>query len=117
MELDNHTKKLLSKPLTRRAWIIYQLTIKGESLASVARRQGVSRQAMQRVLTYPYPRMEKALADFLGIAPHVLFPERYDPTTKLSNRLRGRPRNKSVVSSTDGTTRAPRRNVHSQRAA
>jgi Ner family transcriptional regulator len=116
MHLDNHTKKLLSKPDTRRAWVIYQLTLRGESLASVARRKGVSRQAMQKVLTHPYPKMEKVLADFLGIAPSSLFPERYDQHTGLPNRMRGRPV-KSVVESTKHTSRAPRRNVHAKAAA
>lgn len=117
MQLDNQTKKLLSRPDTRRAWVIYQLTLRGESLASVARRKEVSRQAMQKVLTQPYPKMEKALADFLGIAPHQLFPERYDRHTGLPNRLRGRPRIKSVVESTKHTSSTPRRNVHPRRAA
>jgi len=116
MHLDNHTKKLLSKPDTRRAWVIYQLTLRGESLASVARSAGVSRQAMQKVLTYPYPKMEKVLADFLAIAPHLLFPERYDQHTGLPNRMRGRPV-KSVVESTKHTTRTTGRNVHARRAA
>lgn len=117
MKLDNYIKQLLSRPDTRRAWVIYQLTLRGESLASIARRKEVSRQAMQKVLTYPYPKMEKVLADFLEIAPQDLFPERYDHKTGLPNRMRGRPRIKSVVESTKHNSRATRRNVHPREAA
>ncbi len=115
MRIDNRTKQLLSNPETRRAWVLYQLTLQGESLASVARRAKVSRQAMQKVLTYPYPKMEKVLADFLGLPPMVLFPDRYD-RHGLPNRRRGRPRNSDVMQ-TKNNTRTHRRNVSAKVAA
>lgn len=113
MHLDAKTKKLISDPDKRRAWVIYQLKLLGKNLASVARDAGVTKQQTQVAMGRPYPRMERFIANALGLAPQELFPERYD-TDGLPNRHRGRPAQKSSVQHTSDDRR---RNVHTQRAA
>ena len=61
-QIDNATKKLLRDPVKRRAWVNYQLSLRGESLASLARRYGVDRRTPRRAFCVPYPRMEQAIA-------------------------------------------------------
>jgi len=70
--------ELLRDPQKRRAWIIYQLSLQGKTLASVGRDLRVTRGAVYAVFKAPYPKMEKALATELGVEPSFLFPERYD---------------------------------------
>jgi len=77
-------------PERRCDWVLYQLKILGISVSKLAAAHGVSAQAMRNAFVRPYPRMEKALADALGLMPQELFPERYD-ADGLPNRKRGRP--------------------------
>lgn len=106
MQIDYTTKKLLSDPTRnyerRRAWIIYQLKLRGESLASVARKSGRSRNATTRAMISPYPAAEKVIADALGLEPQELFPERYD-ADGLPNRPRGRPKGRASNSGIKNT--------------
>ncbi len=88
-------KNIPTDPNKRRAWIKYQLELAGYSLSSLARELGVSRHAPKLALDRPYPRMERAIAEKIGIAPHEIWTERYDENG-LPNRTIGRPRkNKS----------------------
>ncbi|MDQ2069345.1 helix-turn-helix domain-containing protein [Natronospira bacteriovora] len=80
----------------RREWIKYQLRLRGSSLAQVARDQGVSRDAATLALRKPYPRMERAIADALGLRPEQLWPERYDEAGR-PNRPLGRPRKQTAT--------------------
>lgn len=61
-------------------------------MAQLAVELGVTRSCVRTALDRPYPRMEKVLADALGLTPQTLFPERYD-ALGLPNRPIGRPRN------------------------
>ena len=90
MDIDKKTSDLFQDESKRRAWIIYQLALKDESLASIAREAGVSRQAIWQALVKPYPRAERIIAESLGLTPQALFPERYNGDG-LPNRKRGRP--------------------------
>jgi len=94
--IDRPTRRILADPDKRRAWCIYQLSLRGSSLAAVARGAGVSRQTLYVVFWRPYPRMEKIVADALGMRPQELFPERYD-ADGLPNRKIGRPFRKSTA--------------------
>ncbi len=71
------TKRPPKKAAERRAWIKYQLELRGESFATIARELGVTRQAVRRALDMPRPRMERAIAEKLGLKPWELWPERY----------------------------------------
>lgn len=115
MKLDTATKQLLQDPEKRRAWVIYQLKLQGESLASVARKSGVTKQQTQKAMSAPYPRMEKVIADALGLKPQHLFPDRYD-ADGLPNRRMGRPK-KSTTKTPKNNTDTSNRNVHARRVA
>lgn len=78
MDIDTETQKIIADPMKRKAWVRYQLELKGLSLASLAKRWGNTRQQPQRALYSPYPLWEKRLAEELGLTPQQLFPERYD---------------------------------------
>lgn len=100
MCLDDKTRAMLSDPAgnyeKRRAWVIFQLKLRGKSLAALATECGVARQQAQKAMAIPYPRMEKQIAEALGLAPEELFPERYRADGR-PNRKRGRP-GKNLVS-------------------
>jgi len=115
LEIDNTTKRLLSEPKTRNAWIIYQAKLKGRTLAQIAREAGVSRQCIYSVFRRPYPRMEKVVADALGMAVNVLWPERYYANGLPINR-RGRSK-KSVAKETKSTTSVKARNINPRKVA
>ncbi len=74
----------------RREWIKFQLRVRGSSLSAIARELGVTRHAPRLALVKPYPRMERAIADKLGLKPMELWPERYDENGQ-PNRTKGRP--------------------------
>lgn len=64
-------------PEKRWEWIKYSLRTLGTSLADLARRQEVSRNAVLNVKRVPYPRMERAIASALGMQPEQIWPERW----------------------------------------
>lgn len=92
MRLDVPTKKLLRDPAARKAWVKFQLSLRDLSLAELARDAGVTRQCVYQVFNNRYPRMEKLVAEALGLKAWQLFPERYNQKTKLPNSRLGRPR-------------------------
>jgi Ner family transcriptional regulator len=61
----------------RRAWIKYQLELRGYSFASLARELGIHRTAPGKVHTRHYPMIEAAIAAKLGMHPAEIWPERY----------------------------------------
>lgn len=92
----------------RREWIKYHLRLRGYTLAALGRKLGLSRSAPVLALRLPYPRIEKAIADILGMEPAAIWPERYDAQGK-SNRPMGRPK-KSITTPTDNHKKAAARN-------
>lgn len=116
MTLDDHTKDLLADPKRRRDWVIYQLRLQGRSMADVAQKAEppVRRQTLYNVFLRPYPRMEKLVADAVGLRPEQVFPERYD-RNGLPVRRMGRPK-KSTTKDAKDSTRTARRNVSRQEA-
>ena len=62
----------------RWAWIQFQLKSTGRSFAKLARDTGVVKETLTKVKTAHYPRMERVIADALGLTAQELFPERYD---------------------------------------
>ncbi len=64
-------------PVQRNEWIKFQLRVRGSSLSKLARRLGVTRQAVRNALAAPYPRMERAIAAEIGLGPEHIWPERY----------------------------------------
>lgn len=66
-----------SDPVQRNEWIKFQLRMRGSSLSKLARRLGVTRQAVRNALSSPYPKMERAIAAELELRPEDIWPERY----------------------------------------
>ncbi|MCP1726254.1 Ner family transcriptional regulator [Natronospira proteinivora] len=92
-------KHIRADSALRREWIKQQLRRRGSSLAQVAREHGVSRDAPILALRKPYPRMERAIAEALDLAPEAIWPERYDANGR-PNRPIGRPK-KSISKKAD----------------
>lgn len=114
-QLDNTTKQLLCDPVKRRAWVKYQFQLQGRSMAQVAAEAGVTRECLYSAFKKTYPRMEKVIADALGLEPAELWPERYDSDGLPIYRM-GRPK-KSVLTSRKDTTLRVTGNVDKKRAA
>lgn len=97
---------ILRDPEKRRAWVIYQLSLQDKTLAGIAEKHGRSRQSLYTAFVKPYPKMEKVIADEVGMLVCDLFPERY--TNGIPNRVIGRPkgaRNKKAAPSKKGTAK------------
>jgi Ner family transcriptional regulator len=61
-----------------KAWVLYQLQIRGLSFAEVARRNGNARRDLPRMaFDVPYPKWEKIVAAAIDMKPEELWPERY----------------------------------------
>lgn len=70
-------------PLEFRQWVITQLRLNGYSLASIAKAEGVSPQAVSHALSNPSERLENALAAALGMTVEQLFPWRFKDGVRL----------------------------------
>jgi Ner family transcriptional regulator len=92
-EVTAKMRRIFKDPEKRRAWIHYQLKIQGDTYVSLGKRREIPSYCFQRCLAHPYPKIEKVLADEMGLTPQILFPERYD-ADGLPNRKMGRPRKK-----------------------
>ena len=71
-------------PVERRAWVGYQLKIRGLSFQSLATKVGVQRSAITYALIGPSSHLEPVIAEALGLTAPELFPERFDA---MGNRL------------------------------
>lgn len=69
-----------------KADIIAAIHKKGSSLAELSRLAGLSSSTLANTLTRPWPKGERIIAEFLGVAPMVIWPSRY--TEKSSKRKR-----------------------------
>lgn len=87
-QIDTPPPEIVADQKLLRSWVIYQLAMQGRSLAEVARQAGVRRQTIYQPFLRSYPRMEKLVADALGLPPQTLWPERYDKHG-LPTRRRG----------------------------
>lgn len=114
--LDATTKTLIRNPVERHHWVKYQLAIQGSSMAEVAKTTGVQRTTLYHVFKRPYPRMEKILADALGLTPQELFPERYD-ANGLPNRKMGRKPKISTIKSVKNITATTSSHVQNKEVA
>ncbi|MBK8508780.1 MAG: helix-turn-helix domain-containing protein [Candidatus Competibacteraceae bacterium] len=71
------TKATHKKKKARAIWIKHRLERKGTSYAQIAREEGVSRQAVNKAVYTPYPKMESAIARRLGLTVRQIWPERH----------------------------------------
>ena len=78
MLLDAQTKSFLHDPVARWKWIRFQLSIKGQSISSIARQHGVRSQTLSSCRNQPYPRMERIIAENIGCSEKEIFPDRFN---------------------------------------
>jgi len=95
------------KPTERRAWIIYQLRLRGISFRKLALQEGVSPQAISAATTSANSHLQPVIAKAIGLTAQQLFPEFYTSTGELLTWAREQHRN----------TASARRNVEEERAA
>jgi Ner family transcriptional regulator len=90
------TTDIPKNPAHRRAWIVYQLRLRGFTLGTLAKLHNVDRTTTRKALGTAYPRMERVIANVLDLAPQQIWPERYDVNGRP---IRGRdPVSRSAVS-------------------
>lgn len=78
------------EPEPRRAWIKYQLELRGYTYADIARELDCTRQSVQKAMSQGNQRIQRFVAEKLDLQPEQIWPERYDEYgTPL--RFRGRP--------------------------
>jgi Ner family transcriptional regulator len=86
------TNDIPKNPAHRRAWIVYQLRLRGLTLGTLAKLHNVDRTTTRKALGTPYPRMERVIADVLGLAPQQIWPERYEADGRPKTGLRSQQR-------------------------
>lgn len=80
------------EPAFRRAWLVYQLRLRGWSLRQLASQEGVSYEALARTMVEPNSHLEPLIARVLGTTVRELFPERFDASGRRLHRTRERQR-------------------------
>jgi Ner family transcriptional regulator len=103
----NPSLEVPKEPAYRRAWVVYQLHVRGKSLAQIGRDAGISQQAVSSALHQPNAHIEPLIAKALGLKTQDLFPERFDDAGNRIPRTREKSRSRS----------ADRRNGKGARAA
>ncbi len=116
IRLDAATRRLLKDQEARKAWVMYRLRLRGLSMAAVAEKAGVKPHTLYVVWHRPYPRLEKAIADQLGLQPKDIFPDRYDAAGRPARRM-GRPVKKSANKQAKHNSRATPCNDKARSAA
>ncbi len=88
MTKDRTTLDIPKNPAERRAWVVYQLRIRGLSLKALGHEVGVTQQAMSAALTGPNFHLEPVIAAALGLTAQQLFPERFTPSGRRIGHTR-----------------------------
>jgi Ner family transcriptional regulator len=78
----NANNDIVSNPSVSEDWhpadVLAALKKRGYSLAGLSVANGYHPTAAGKALKQPWPAVERILADALGIAPHAIWPSRYD---------------------------------------
>ena len=96
MKREPTTPEVPTNPTVRRAWIGFQLRIRGLSGRSVAQREGVSQQAWSAAMLGGggSSHLQEVAAQLLDLTPQQLWPELYDATGR--RLLHTRPPNRTT---------------------
>lgn len=78
-----NTKRVPKNHHKRRVWVKAMLELRGYTYASIARELGVVRSAVRKPLDTSYPKMERILAEKLGLKPEQIWPERYPQSKSI----------------------------------
>ncbi len=109
MKRDMTPYAIPKNPHERRAWICFQLKIRGLSQRQLAKKEKVSPQCVSSALIGGgSSHLQEAVANAIGLSVQQLFPELYNPTTG-ERLLPVRPRKR--------TTHCELDNVKSDKAA
>lgn len=73
----------------RRIMILAALRLRGQTMGTIARELGVSRSTPRNALWRSAPQMEREIARRLGVAPEVIWPERYAARAERAARRGG----------------------------
>lgn len=96
------TLNIPKNPAIRREWIGFQLRIRGLSYREIARREGVSHQAVSAAaLGGGYRHLQEAIAAVLSLTPQTLWPELYDGHGERLGRTREPKRSTPRLSGND----------------
>ena len=66
-----------SKKDMHRAFIVAMIKEKGKTLSQLSIEAGLHPRTLGNALERKYPKGEKIIADFIGIPPQEIWPERY----------------------------------------
>jgi len=58
----------------------------GSNMSEIGRSVGLKRQTMYWALIFPHFRANRAIADFLGVSLHEIWPQWFDADGKLTSR-------------------------------
>ena len=73
-------------------WIKYRLELKGLTFGKIGAIHGIHRSCFTKVKAIPIPKNERILADYIGVEPWDLWPDRYDAAgnpNRISPRYQG----------------------------
>ena len=73
-----HTTPPPKNPAQLRAWIKYQLELRGTNFQKLAEDNDLTRNAIRHALDRHYPKAERIIAKAIGVEPAALWPDRYD---------------------------------------
>lgn len=74
------------EPKAKRAWLAYQLRLRGLSYRSLAKELGLSASAVRLATWTPYRRMEELIASKLGVDPADIWPDRWERRREHAKR-------------------------------
>lgn len=73
-------------------WIKHRLELQGLTFGKIGTIYGVDKSCFTKVKTVPIPKNERILADYVGVEPWDLWPDRYDAAhnpNRISPRYQG----------------------------
>lgn len=73
------TTKIPTDPAQLWEWIKFQLRLRGSSLAQIGQELNIPRQSVHNAKRVRYPRVERAIAEKLDVAPRDIWPDRWNP--------------------------------------
>ena len=72
----------------------------GWSLSSFSLHLGYRRNAASQALRAPWPKMERLIAEAIGLEPHLIWPSRYGPDGRSNRPLFGRTQHSPILDNT-----------------
>lgn len=66
------------------------IRMRGSTMADLSRQNGYVDSVVKQVLRKPWPAVERIVADFLGVEPSEIWPDRYGPDGMPNRLLFGR---------------------------